>query len=106
MFLESKYHLPSVLFIKSSSGKGGGHYSQHETIFKHYDGSGQSTRFGIEAPRTKMEIDNLKDFSNISSKGVEQTIEANYLTLLKTSSKHVNKAKETTKNNQRAGIWR
>ena len=41
MFLESKCYSPPFLFIKSSSGEGGGHYSQHETIFTHYAGSGR-----------------------------------------------------------------
>ena len=41
-----------------------------------------------------MEIDNLKDFSNISLKGAEQTIETSYLTFASISSMKINQNKK------------
>ena len=47
-----------------------------------------------------MEIDNLKDFSNISFKGAEQTIEASYLTFARVLSVKMNQNKNGARKNR------
>ena len=49
-----------------------------------------------------MEIDNLKDLSNISFKGAEQTIETSYLTFASMFSMKMNQNKSTAWKNK----WR